>query len=33
MTDHVLIEKSGGALTLTFNRPEKRAPDFPKVAG
>ena len=24
MTDHVLIEKSGGVLTLTFNRPEKK---------
>jgi enoyl-CoA hydratase/carnithine racemase len=24
MTDHVLIEKAGGVLTLTLNRPEKR---------
>lgn len=24
MTEHVLIEKSGGVLTLTFNRPEKK---------
>ncbi len=24
MTDHILVEKSGGVLTLTFNRPEKK---------
>lgn len=24
MTDHILIEKSGGVLTLTMNRPEKK---------
>jgi enoyl-CoA hydratase/carnithine racemase len=24
MTDHILIEKSGGVLTLTFNRPDKK---------
>jgi enoyl-CoA hydratase/carnithine racemase len=24
MTEHVLIERSGGVLTLTFNRPEKK---------
>ena len=24
MTDHVLQEKSGGVLTLTLNRPEKK---------
>ena len=24
MSDHILIEKSGGVLTLTMNRPEKK---------
>lgn len=24
MTNHVLIEKGGGVLTLTLNRPEKK---------
>ena len=24
MTDHILVEKSGGVLTLTFNRPDKK---------